>query len=402
MKEPNIRFQEFNDEWEVQSFGSYIKECNELTSDKVKYPLYSLTIEEGVVPKPERYEREHLITKEGDSYKIVPPNAFVYNPMNLRFGALKVNHEDFPVCVSGYYDVFFMGDEETLKFWENYLLADRMLNYYYSIATGSLIEKLRVHFSQFISIKKPLPSLAEQKKISSLFKNIDDAISAIEFEVALWEEKKKGVMQKIFSQEVRFRKEDGSDYPEWEEQEIRNLGEFIKGAPLSKADISETGTPFILYGELYTTYNEVAYEIRRKTKAIVEDKYYSRMGDVVIPTSGESAEEISTSTCVMKEGVILAGDLNIFRSNVLDGRVMSYILNCQAKNKIAKIAQGKSIVHIQAKELGKVKIQYPTDSEEQEKIADFLSSMDEVIQIKKQKLETWKNIKKGLLQQMFV
>lgn len=402
MKEPNIRFQEFNDEWEVQLFGSYIKECNELTSDKTEYPLYSLTIEEGVVPKPERYEREHLITKEGDSYKIVPPNAFVYNPMNLRFGALKVNHEDFPVCVSGYYNVFFMGNEETLKFWENYLLTNKMLNYYYSIATGSLIEKLRVHFSQFVNIKKPLPLLEEQKKISNLFNNIDDVISAIETEIALWEEKKKGVMQKIFSQEVRFKKENGFDYSDWEEEEIGNLGKFIKGAPLSKADISEIGVPFILYGELYTTYSEVAYEIRRKTKAVVEEKYYSRAGDVVIPTSGESAEEISTATCVMKEGVILAGDLNIFRSDIIDGRIMSYILNYQAKNKIAKIAQGKSIVHVQAKELGKVKIQYPTDSEEQKKIAELLFAVDEVIHLKQRKLEKWKNIKKGLLQQMFV
>ena len=195
--------------------------------------------------------------------------------------------------------------------------------------------------------------------------------------------KKKGVMQKIFSQEVRFKRGDGSDYPKWEEQEIGKLGEFIKGASLSKADISETGTPFILYGELYTTYNEVAYEIKRKTKAVVEDKYYSKMGDVVIPTSGESAEEISTSTCVMKEGVILAGDLNIFRSDVLDGRIMSYILNYQAKSKIARIAQGKSIVHIQSKELGKIKIKYPTDNEEQEKIAELLYAVDEVIQTKK-------------------
>ena len=74
----------------------------------------------------------------------------------------------------------------------------------------------------------------------------------------------------------------------------------------------------------------------------------------------------------------------------------------QVKNKIAKIAQGKSIVHIQAKQLGKIKIQYPADKEEQEKIAEFFSTIDEVIEIKKQKLEIWKNIKKGLLQQMFV
>lgn len=209
-------------------------------------------------------------------------------------------------------------------------------------------------------------------------------------------------MQKIFSQEVRFKKEDGSDYPEWKEQEIRDLGEFIKGASLSKADICEAGNPFILYGELYTTYDEVAYEIKRKTKAVVDDRYYSRIGDVVIPTSGESAEEISTATCVMQEGVILAGDLYIFRSDIVDGRIMSYILNCQAKNKIAKIAQGKSIVHIQAKELGRVKIQYPTDSEEQEKVAELLLAIGKVIGLKRQKLATWKNIKKGLLQQMFV
>lgn len=247
-----------------------------------------------------------------------------------------------------------------------------------------------------------LPCSEEQKRIADCLSSVDEVIFTIESEVALWKEKKKGVMQNLFSQKVKFKKENGSDYPDWEEQEIGNLGEFIKGAPLSKADISETGTSFILYGELYTTYNEVAYEIKRKTKAIVDDKYHSKMGDVVIPTSGESAEEISTATCVMKEGVILAGDLNIFRSDIVDGRIMSYILNCQAKNKIAKIAQGKSIVHIQAKELGKVKIQYPTDSEEQEKIAELLFAVDEVIQIKQQKLEKWKNIKKGLLQQMFV
>ena len=83
-----------------------------------------------------------------------------------------------------------------------------------------------------------------------------------------------------------------------------SLGTFVKGAPLSKADISSDGTPFILYGELYTTYSEVTYNIVRKTEKSVESIQMSRVGDVIIPTSGETPEEIATATCVMTPGEI--------------------------------------------------------------------------------------------------
>lgn len=199
---------------------------------------------------------------------------------------------------------------------------------------------------------------------------------------------------------IRFKHDDGSDYEEWKNNKLEEIGTFMKGASLSKADISDTGTPLILYGELYTTYNEVAYDIKRKTQATVDNKYFSKIGDVLIPTSGESPEEISTATCVMKDGVILAGDLNIYRSKV-DGRVMSYIINHKAKDKIARIAQGKSIVHIQAKTVGKVDINYPSDVEEQEKIADFLSKIDRMIEISKREETSLLELKKGLVQKIF-
>lgn len=394
MKEPNIRFQEFNDEWEMQSFGTYIKECNELTSDKEKYPLYSLTIEEGVVPKPERYEREHLITKEGDSYKIVPPNAFVYNPMNLRFGALKVNHEDFPVCVSGYYDVFFMGNKETLKFWENYLLTDRMLNYYYSIATGSLIEKLRVHFSQFVNIKKPLPSLAEQKKMSSLFTNIDNVISAMESEVVLWEEKKKGVMQKVFSQEVRFKKEDEFDYPEWEELLFMdivalskdkynpNLNEHYKCIEL---DNIEQGT-----GQIK------GYVISSKQNSI---KNVFHKGDILFgklrPYLRKYAKPDFDGVCSSEIWVLHPN------KDVVCTEFLYYLVASDSFIAVSNVSFGTKMPRADWKLVSNMYFEIPS-LEEQQKIADCLSSIDRIIDIKKQKLETWKNIKRGLLQQMFV
>ena len=401
MKEPNIRFQEFNDEWEVQSFGSYVKECNELTSDKVKYPLYSLTIEEGVVPKPERYEREHLITKEGDSYKIVPPNAFVYNPMNLRFGALKVNHEDFPVCVSGYYDVFFMGDEENLKFWENYLLTDRMLNYYYSIATGSLIEKLRVHFSQFVNIKKPLPSLAEQKKMSSLFKNIDDVISAIESEVALWDEKKKGVMQKIFSQEVRFRKEDGSEYPDWKNGKLSDLCTYHQGLTYSPLDVSDDGVIVLRSSNIQA--DVICYDDIVRVNLELKEYLLVSENDIFICVRNGSKQLVG-KTAIIKEkdlGCSWGAFMMIIRSKQENNFVYQYLKTELFKKEMFKDISTATISQITKGMLDACRLFYPC-VDEQNKIADVLSAMDEAIQLKKQKLIIWKNIKKGLLQQMFV
>ena len=80
---------------------------------------------------------------------------------------------------------------------------------------------------------------------------------------------------------------------------------------------------------------------------------------MLIPTSGETPEEISTASCVMLPGVILAGDLNIFRSSKVDGRIMSYILNHIVNGSIARVAQGKSVVHVQASEISKIEISYP-------------------------------------------
>lgn len=322
--------------------------------------------------------------------------------MNLRFGALKVNHEDFPVCVSGYYDVFFMGDEETLKFWENYLLADRMLNYYYSIATGSLIEKLRVHFSQFVNIKKPLPSLAEQKKMSSLFKSIDDVISAIESEVALWEEKKKGVMQKIFSQEVRFKKEDGSDYPEWEERTFADVFESLEyGMNTAAADYDGVNKYIRI-----TDIDDDSYRYSAKNvvspSGKLSDKYLVNENDILFARTGASTGKAYLYR--QEDGKLyFAGFL--IRGHVKSNFNPFFIFVQTLTEKYDKWVRVMSIrsgqAGINATEYALFKFMCPC-FDEQYKIAELLSSVDEVIQIKKQKLETWKNIRKGLLQQMFV
>lgn len=168
-------------------------------------------------------------------------------------------------------------------------------------------------------------------------------------------------------------------YPDdWKCSTLGKIGNFTKGAPLSKAAIASSGTPLILYGELYTTYGDVTYRTYRFTKNDVDRVYYSKTGDVIIPTSGETAEEIATACCVMKEGVILGGDLNIFRAKGFDGRYISRVINHVVNKQISEVAQGISIIHISAKELGKIEIYYP-DYNEQVEIADALDSFDRYI-----------------------
>ena len=117
-------------DWKHISFNQIFKERCIKVSDTSKYPLYSLTIENGVIPKTEQYERSFLITKDEDSYKVVKHNDFVYNPMNLRFGAIARYKDQEDCAVSGYYNVFSIINSYNPYFMESFVKSQAMLNYY--------------------------------------------------------------------------------------------------------------------------------------------------------------------------------------------------------------------------------------------------------------------------------
>ena len=185
----------------------------------------------------------------------------------------------------------------------------------------------------------------------------------------------------------------------WTTQKLGDLGTFIKGAPLSKADISNEGNPFILYGELYTTYSEVTHSVKRKTDKTVEQQFYSKIGDVIMPTSGETPEDIATASCIMLPDVILAGDLLIYRTEQIDGRFVSYAIKNKVNKQISSVAQGKSVVHVRADELAKICITFPA-LDEQKKILNLLELLDTRIATQQSLIETLKKYKRGLLDKL--
>lgn len=187
---------------------------------------------------------------------------------------------------------------------------------------------------------------------------------------------------------------------EWQKTVMGKVCSFRKGYGIAKDDLSSDGTPCILYGELYTTYKTaIAKTIKSKTSIQSKSLVYSQKDDVIIPCSGETAEDIATSICVPYDGVLLGGDLTIVHSD-LDGAFLSNQINSVRKYDIARIAQGKSIVHLQADELKKIFIFYPS-IQEQRKISAFIDKIDERIEIQNKIIEDLKVLKKELCNDHF-
>lgn len=188
----------------------------------------------------------------------------------------------------------------------------------------------------------------------------------------------------------------------WETAKLGAIAEFSKGTGISKEQRSETGLPCILYGELYTTYtNEVIEDVVSKTDLDPTDLVKSQKNDVIIPSSGETAEDIATARCVTSDNVLLGGDLNIIRLvEPNDGRFMSYQLNGIRKYDIAKIAQGVSVVHLYGGDLKMLSVTFP-QSPEQKKIADCISLLDRRISVQIGLIEDLQKLKAALCNTIF-
>ena len=179
-----------------------------------------------------------------------------------------------------------------------------------------------------------------------------------------------------------------------------DIATFSKGKGISKSDIDDDGQlECIRYGELYTTYNEIIKDIHSRTNIAKDDTNLSKSGDVIIPASGETAIDIATASCVLKDGVAIGGDLNIIRSDV-DGVFNAYYLNNKHKHSIARLSQGSSVIHLYPKHLEILKLNLPTKPEQQ-KIAAFLTAVDNKIEQLSKKQELLGEYKKGAMQQIF-
>ena len=380
-------------------FSTLFTSTSDYTGNLHQYPLYSLIIGGGITAKTERYERSHLVKKD-NSYKVVRPNDYAYNPMNIRFGAVARHKGDIPVAVFGYYDIFTTVHKSDLVFMDSFLTCGPMITYHNKVSTGSLIEKQRVHFSDFLEFLLALPPLEERKKIAEILTTQDKAIELERQRIDEILKVKQVFLGKMFPKkgqavpEIRFKGFTGV----WEQRKAIDIADYSKGNGYSKGDLTDAGTPIILYGRLYTKYQFAISEV--DTFAVPRNgAVYSQGNEVIVPASGETAEDIARASAVEKSGVLLGGDLNILRPfDFINPLFLALaISNGEPQKELAKKAQGKSVVHIHNTDIQEVTIAYPSRTE-QDRIVSVFRQLDNLITLHQRKLEEEKKKKKALMQ----
>ena len=373
-------------------------------SDLDKYPLYSLTIEDGITPKTERYERSHLVKKE-DSYKIVRPNDYAYNPMNLRFGAVARHKGTIPVAVSGYYDIFTTVHESDLPFMDSFLTCGTMITYYNRVSTGSLVEKQRVHFSQFLDFALPLPPVTERAKIAAILTTQDKMIELKENLLTEKQRQKKYLMQQLLTGKARL----PGFNEEWKKKRFCEVFTFGTTNTFSREYMCEdsAGVKNIHYGDILVKYREILIlseqeipsllsEVSSKITSFVDD------GDVVI---ADTAEDLTAGKVVEiqeTQGKKVAAGLHTMLCKPMKGCFASgwlgYYMNSEYYHKqLIPYISGVKVMSISKGNIVKTNILVPS-IEEQTAIVEVLSTVDHELDLLRQDIKQEKQKKKALMQ----
>ena len=246
---------------------------------------------------------------------------------------------------------------------------------------------------------------AEQKVIAKSLAELDSLITLRQRELDHVKLMKRGLLQKMFPK-------DGADTPEirfpgfadpWEQRKLGEVATFGKGFGFSKSDFAEDGEQLFHYGRLYTDYECVIRSV--DTHAAPKDgAVFSTGGEVVTPSSGETAEDIAIASAIVSPGIMLGGGLNIVRPcSQLDPVFLALSISSgQQHYDLARRAQGKSVVHLYNDDLAKSFLVMPRQIKEQREIGRFFETFDDLITLRQRELDHVKLLKKSLLQQMFV
>ncbi|MFW5619361.1 MAG: restriction endonuclease subunit S, partial [Campylobacter hyointestinalis] len=243
----------------------------------------------------------------------------------------------------------------------------------------------------------------EQEAIGEFFRKIDEILDLEKLRFKKFENFKKTMLDNLFvaSGENTPRLRLGYFTSEWNSTTLGELNiEMLKGSGISKNDLKSNGQiPCIHYGELFTFYKELITQIKHKTDF---GSVFSKINDVLMPTSDVTPNGLAKASCIKFDNIALSGDILILRCcNKIDGLFLAYIIRFNQKQ-ILQLVSGTTVYHIYAKDMINFKFYLPTDRKEQEAIGEFFRKIDEILELSQNRISKLENIKKYLLNKMFV
>lgn len=379
---PSLRFSEFEGEWEKKCLGSISKNIGygmnaaAKTFDGINKYIRITDIDERTrqftpnpLTSPEGIIDEKYVLQEGDILfartGASVGKSYLYNKNDgrLLFAGFLIK---FHISAAIPYFIFLQTFQERYNKWVQV----------YSMRSG----QPGLNAKEYKDFEFYLSQIEEQQKIANFLTAVDTRLQTLANKKSLLEEYKKGVMQQIFKQKLRFKDEDGKDFPEWEKKKLGDVSSK-KSSNIAANKIEENFGDYIIYG---------ASGVLKKVDFYEEENDY-----ISIVKDGAGVGRIFY--CKGKTSVL--GTMEIIKPKK---GLNTYFLYCLLEGiNFKKYITGSTIPHIYYKDYKKENIGVPC-LEEQTKIANFLSAIDKKIRLVEEKIEKTKTYKKGLLQQMFV
>ena len=404
---PEIRFKEFTNAWEQRKFG----DCVLIQRGGSPRPIenYITKGEEGInwvkigdVSADSRYitcTKEKIIP-EGEKFSRRVQIGDLILSNSMSFGRPYIMAVDG--CI---HDGWLLIRDNNNLFYQEYLLQLLSSNYMYSqyrsLASGGVVNNLNSDLVQ--SITALIPNKEEQSKLGAFFRNLDNLIALHQRKCDKLKNVKKSLLEKMFPAE-------GKDVPEirfkeftdaWEQRTYGDIGQCFSGGNLSYDSLSSEGkNKCVLYGELYTTYDCIIKDVVNRTDFVGNTIYKN---DILFPQSTTvDADSLISPACLNDERAETSGVFVIRPKENIDGNFVCYYSkgNSKQRAKLAKKAQGLTIVHLYYQSIKDEEIFIPSHVE-QEKISKLFSQLDSLVALHQRKCEKLKNIKKALLEKMF-
>jgi type I restriction enzyme S subunit len=376
MNVPELRFPGFEDEWEEKKLNEIIdvrsgKDYKHL--NKGNYPVYGTG---GYMLSVDNY----LYEKDAIG---IGRKGTINKPYLLKGPFWTVDTLFY--CVPKSSNTYFM------------LCLFKNINWkIYDESTGvPSLSKITIN-----KIKKSLPSINEQQKIGDFFSKLDRQIELEEQKLEKLEQQKKGYMQKIFLQELRFKDENGNEYPEWEEKRLLNIITIQNGYAFKSNLFSEKGMPIIRITDINqsivkkgTVYYPESIEINERFKIKQYDILIAMSG----ATTGKVGKYISEKPSLLNQRI---GKF-VMKKGTDNNFMFTYLNSLYFKKELSKLLVAGAQPNISSQDIENINLFIPTN-EEQREIGDFFNKLDELIEKQTNKVESLKERKEGLLKKMFV
>lgn len=382
MNIPKLRFPEFKDEWKKKKLGELTTKTDKKNKSKELLPVYSISNKFGFIPQATQFEGMDSIERGYDTtlYKIIENNTFAYNPARINVGSIGYNENLGRLIVSSLYVCFQTTEDVYDNFLNHFFDTTKFNNYVLSNGEGGV--RIYLFYENFSLIPFFIPTILEQKRISSFFTVFDKKIAELKQKKNLLEQYKKGVMQKLISQKLRFKDENGNDFPKWEKKPLGELLDYIQPTKylVESTDYDDSyETPVLTAGKSFILgyTNETFGIYNDQLPLIIFDDFTTAMQFVDFPFKAKSS---AMKLLVPKKQ---SNIYFIFEAM----QTIGYAIGGHERHWISKYA----------------KIEIPVPSpEEQNRISNFINSINRKLEHTEKQLQQTQQFKKGLLQNMFI